>query len=508
MHVKLSSHSLPTESLTALTEAAAAINSTLDVRSVLSTIANLARSVTHAEASTVFSLTPQHNKLTVVSATGHWRDAMMDRLFDANLGIPGQVVRTGEPVVLADVRKSSRFCTEIDEISSTRTHSLMAAPMIHRGEVIGVIEVVNRTDQMHFSETDLKILQVFATLAAAASRNAMAHDDLRRRFDGLRDSVLKRTNIIGESECWNNVLQLCDRVAQSSATVLLLGETGTGKELIARYIHNCSRRCDESFVAVNCTALSENLLESELFGHEKGSFTGAHARRLGWFEVAAGGTLFLDEIGEIGRPMQAKLLRSLQEKTIVRVGGTQPIACDVRVIAATNRNLKNMMIDGLFREDLYYRLSVFPIQLPPLRQRPEDIVLFVDHFVARAARDCNIPELQVAPGTLAALTEYDWPGNVRELQNVVERSVLMSDGDMLLPCHLPSDLAVSEDAKDDRDDDGVTTLAGHERALILGALEEHNWNQSRAANALGITRYHVRHRIKKYRIQRPSDGEA
>ena len=367
--MKLSSHSLPPPSLTALTEAAAAINSTLDFRSVLSTIANLARSVTHAEASTVFSLDPKRNKLIVVSATGHWRDAMMDRQFDAHLGIPGQVVRTAEPVVVVDVRQSSKFCSEIDEISSTSTHSLMAAPMIHRSEVIGVIEVVNRTDEIEFSETDLKILQIFATLAATASQNARAHDDLRRRFDGLRDSVLKRTTIIGKSDRWNRVLELCDRVANSSATVLLLGETGTGKELTARYIHNSSRRRDESFVAVNCTALPETLLESELFGHEKGSFTGAHAQRRGWFEVASGGTLFLDEIGEMGRPMQAKLLRALQEKNIARVGGTQPIACDVRVITATNRNLKNMMIDGLFREDLYYRLSVFPIHLPPLRAR-------------------------------------------------------------------------------------------------------------------------------------------
>ncbi|MFQ5591280.1 MAG: sigma 54-interacting transcriptional regulator [Phycisphaerae bacterium] len=503
--MELLSHSLPPASLTALTEAAAAINSTLDVRTVLSTIAELARSVTHAEASTVFSLDPRRSKLVVVSATGHWRDAMIDREFSADLGIPGGILRTAEPVVLADVRQSRRFCKEIDEISSTRTQSLMAAPMIHRAEVIGVIEVVNRTDQLGFSETDLKILQIFAMLAATASQNARAHHDLQRRFDSLRDSVLKRTPLIGESACWKEAIALCDRVARSSATVLLLGETGTGKELAARYIHNCSTRCDESFVAVNCTALPETLLESELFGHEKGSFTGAHTRRHGWFEVAGGGTLFLDEIGEIGRPMQAKLLRVLQEKRIVRVGGTQSLPCDARVIAATNRNLKNMMIDGLFREDLYYRLSVFPIPLPPLRERRDDIHLFVDHFVAQAARDCNVPGLRVAPSTLAALTEYDWPGNVRELQNVVERSVLMSDGDTLLPCHLPPDIAEAGRPENTPALD-ETTLAGQERALVLKALKEHNWNQSRAARALGITRYHVRHRMKKYGIDRPSDS--
>ncbi|UCE61085.1 MAG: sigma 54-interacting transcriptional regulator [Phycisphaerales bacterium] len=501
--MEIPSHSLPPVSLTALTEAAAVINSTLDFDAVVSKIANLARSVTHAEASTVFTLDSHSGKLVVVAATGHWREAMMDREFDAGLGFPGQVVRAAEPISVVDAHANARFSRDIDEISGTRTHSLMAAPMIHQSHVIGVIEVVNRTDRIHFDEADLKILQVFASLAATAAHNARAHKDLKRRFDGLRDSVLAGTRIIGTSARWQEVLGLCDRVSRSSATVLLLGETGTGKELIARHIHNGSRRREESFVTVNCAALPETLLESELFGHEKGAFTGAHVQKRGWFEEAKGGTLFLDEIGEIGRPMQAKLLRALQEKKIVRVGGTQTINCDVRVVAATNRNLKNQMIDGLFREDLYYRLSVFPIQLPALRDRREDIPLFIDQFVRSAARDCNIPELQVASSTVETLSRYDWPGNVRELQNVIERSVLMSDGDTLLPCHLPPDIdaaLVSEDASSE----DPSTLYGQERALILKALEENNWNQSQAAQALGITRYHVRHRIKKYSIKKPS----
>ncbi|MBI4719062.1 MAG: sigma 54-interacting transcriptional regulator [Planctomycetes bacterium] len=490
-------------SLTALTEAAAAVTSTLDLDEVLATIAELARAVTRAEASSVFSRDPHKGQLKVAAATGHWREAMIGRAFDAHLGIPGQVLQNEAPVMLADVRASSRFCKEIDELSSTRTRSLLAAPMIHRSEVIGVIEVVNRRDEQAFTQEDLKVLQIFAVFAATAIHNARTHADLKQQVSALRESVLKRTPIIGQSPLLKQVLELCSRVAGSPTTVLLLGETGTGKEVTARHIHNLSRRRDETFVAVNCAAIPETLLETELFGHEKGAFTGAQAQRRGWFEVAGRGTLFLDEIGEISRAMQAKLLRVLQEKRLVRVGGTQPIPCDTRIIAATNRNLKNMMIDGLFREDLYYRLSVFPIQLPALRERREDIPLFVEHFVHKAAKECNIRELRVSPATMKALTDYPWPGNIRELQNVVERAVLMSDGEMLLPRHLPPEIEASAAAVDGRAME-ASTLHGQERALVLRALEENNWNQSQAAKVLGITRYHVRHRIKKYGLQRPS----
>ena len=491
--------------LTALTEAATAINSTLEVKAVLATIAQLARIVTRSEASCVFTLTSQRQKLTVAAATGHWKEALEGREFDAKLGMPGQVVRSGEPVLLRDARSNPRFHRDIDELGQ-RTRTLLAAPMIHRAEVIGVIEVVNRRDERDFSEEDLMILQLFATFAASAAANARMHDDLKQQFAGLRDSVMKRTTIIGESPQLRKVLELCDRVARGQTTVLLLGETGTGKEVTARHIHNLSRRRDELFVAVNCAALPENLLESELFGHEKGSFTGAHAQHRGWFEVASQGTLFLDEIGEITRAMQAKLLRALQEKQIVRVGGTESIACETRIIAATNRNLKNMMIDGLFREDLYYRLSVFPIHLPPLRERGDDVPLFVQHFVTKAARECNIRELSVDDETINALRAYRWPGNIRELQNVVERAVLMSDGAVLLPCHLPPEIETVNGVCPPEQD--ANTLYGQEKALILQALDQCGGNQSKAARALGITRDLMRHRIKKYGIRRNGDSNG
>ncbi len=502
--MSLGSHSLPPTSLTALTEAAAAITSTLDLDAVLRTIARLACRVTRGEASNVFSLNGHGGKLVLVAATGHHRDALVGRSFDSALGIPGQVVRSREPLSVTNAHDSKYFCAEVDDISAMRTSAVLAVPMVLRGHVMGVIEVVNRLDGTDFNGNDLKILQVFASLAVSAAQNARAHEDLKERFAGLRDSVAKGTPIIGGSAELRKALELCERVAPSTATVLLLGETGTGKELSARHVHNCSRRAAETFVAINCAALPETLLESELFGHEKGAFTGAHAQRRGWFELASGGTLFLDEIGDISRSTQAKLLRVLQEREIVRVGGTQATKCDVRVIAATNRNLKNMMIDGVFREDLYYRLSVFPIELPPLRERRDDISLLAEHFVEHSVKEFRIPELAVSGKTMDALKQYHWPGNIRELQNVMERAVLMSDGPTLLPCHLPPEIELISPNGEHHDHDG-STLLGQERRLIVDALKEHGWNQSGAARALGITRYHLRHRVKKYNIQKPSE---
>jgi Nif-specific regulatory protein len=485
-------------------EAATAITSTLDLATVLQTIARLACQVARAEASSVFSLDSRGAKLAVVAATGRRRDALLGREFDAHLGIPGQVLRTGEAIHILDVRSNSKFCREIDDIGSFRTRTLMAAPMIHQGQAIGVIEVVNRLDGADFTEVDLKVLQLFATLAASASHNARTHEELKERFEGIRDSMSKPVSIIGNSPAIRRVLELCDRVGPSHATVLLVGETGTGKELCARYIHSVSKRRHETCVAINCAALPETLLEGELFGHEKGSFTGAHAQRKGWFELANHGTLFLDEIGDISRSTQAKLLRVLQEREFVRVGGTKVISCDVRIIAATNRRLKNMMIDGVFREDLYYRLSVFPIDVPALRDRREDIPALVEHFVDRAVRALGIREIRIARETMDILTHYDWPGNIRELENVIERSVLMGEGSVLQPHHLPLDLQEVVSSEEALDDD--STLHGHVRTLILKTLREHDWNQSQAAKALGISRDYLRHRIRKYNLHRPTDS--
>lgn len=507
MGVELSSHSLTPASLAALTEAAAAINASLDIDAIWRTMPRLACHVTRASACNVFDITD--GRFMVVGASGHHREAMIGRTLPMDTGVAGRVTRLKGVVHLPNAPESPHYDRSVEGISVTRCQTVLAVPMLHHGEVMGVIEVINRLDGGNFSEGDIKILQVFATLAATAANNARVHEDLRARYDGLKNRASSGPRIIGDSPQLKQVLDLCERVGRSTATVLLLGETGTGKELMARHIHARSRRSMETFVAVNCAALPETLLESELFGHEKGSFTSAHQQRRGWFELASGGTIFLDEIGEISRSTQAKLLRVLQEREIVRVGGSKPISVDIRVITATNRNLKNMMHDGVFREDLYYRLSVFPIQLPPLRERTNDIPELISHFVKLSVHELGIPELTVSSKAMELLKHYSWPGNIRELQNVAERAVLMVDGTVLQPEHLPPEIQVEAAQKDE---DGVIedegTLLGQERNLIVKTLAEHQWNQSSAARALGITRYHLRHRLKKYGIQKPSDSDS
>ncbi len=284
------------------------------------------------------------------------------------------------------------------------------------------------------------------------------------------------------------VMEMARKVAETDATVLLLGESGTGKEVLARCLHLNSKRAERAFVPVNCAALSPTLIESELFGHEKGSFTGAMAQHVGRFERAHGGTIFLDEIGELDGHLQAKLLRVLQEKTFERVGGTRLISADVRVLAATNRNLAERVAAHEFREDLYYRLSAFPLQLPPLRERPADIPLLAEHFLHRAAAALGRPVPQLSPEALLALKAYTWPGNARELENVMERAVILAS-QAITPADLPF-----TDATPHR----PLGLAEIERQAILSALRENGNNRTHAAAQLGISLRTLQYRLKEY----------
>jgi transcriptional regulator with GAF, ATPase, and Fis domain len=477
----------------------AAVNSTLEPPKVLEAIAESAARILDAEASSVMTLDRRRGKLVFATAYGPVGAHLIGQEFDATLGIAGRAVAERQPQLVTDVHTDPEFFPGIDEKSDFVTQELIAAPMIFRDEVVGVVEVLNRRGGT-FRPEDLELLQIFAGLAAAAVRNAHAHQRLQREYEGLRTAA-SQTGIIGQSPALAEVLQLCQRVAPSNATVLLLGETGTGKELTARHIHELSPRQKKPFIGINCAALTETLLESELFGHEKGAFTGAIARKIGRFELAEGGTLFLDEIGDVSPATQVKLLRVLQEREIVRVGGTATIACDVRVIAATNRDLPAAIAAGDFREDLYYRLNVFPIHLPPLRERREDIPVLVEHFVQLAAQQLRTTPPQVSSEAAALLAAHRWPGNRRELQNVVERMVLMCDGGELLPMHLPREIAGS--MREVLEAQPTSGLRGYERAMIVQALAEHGWNQTRAAEALNISRDNLRYRIKKYKITKP-----
>ncbi len=305
-------------------------------------------------------------------------------------------------------------------------------------------------------------------------------------------------NIIGQSAKMQEVFNLIDMVAPTVANVIIYGESGTGKELIARAIHEHSPRKDKPFVTVNCTAIPENLLESELFGHEKGSFTGATSRREGKFKLADGGTIFLDEIGEMSLAMQPKLLRVLQERKFERVGGTEVIEVDVRLVAATNKNLEEAVKEGKFREDLFYRLDVVPIHLPPLRERKEDIPLLAEHFLEKYNRLNSRQIRKISPEAMGLLVNYHWPGNIRELENTIERAVIIARGETILPEYLPLSVQSSSRKKSENELEVGMSLKEAEGLLIQKTLEEVGGNKSQAAKVLGITRQTLRNKMREY----------
>jgi len=337
-------------------------------------------------------------------------------------------------------------------------------------------------------------------VAKIMEKRLLAKENLSLRQ--LIESDYQYEKIVGKSGAIREVFRVVEEVARSNATILVTGESGTGKELVARAIHNRSPRQDKLFVAVNCAAIPENLLESELFGHEKGSFTGAIERQLGKFEIASGGTLFLDEVGTLPLPMQAKLLRTLQEKEIERLGGGRPIPVDVRIISATNSDLKAATKDRKFREDLYYRLNVIPLHLPPLRERPEDVPLLAEHFLHKYDHEFGKKIKGFKPDVLPLLAAYDWPGNVRELENLVERLVVLTRGPLIgtdkLPPEIKGELPCLSGAEETRFKDAVRKF---EAEFIKQAISKAGGKKGAAAKNLGIHRNTLLQLEKKYKIK-------
>jgi DNA-binding NtrC family response regulator len=325
-----------------------------------------------------------------------------------------------------------------------------------------------------------------------------------RRLQGEVEDRYQFENIIGKSKAMQEIFGTIRQIAEKNSTVLIHGESGTGKELVARAIHYNSPRKNKAFVAVNCAAIPESLIESELFGHEKGAFTDAQTRRIGHFELAHQGTLFLDEISELSLPTQAKILRALQEREFVRVGGGKTISVDVRLISATNKNLEEMMSHGTFRSDLYYRINVVPLTIPPLRLRKEDIVLLVQHFLDKHA---GPGRKKIAPEAMDVLMAYDWPGNVRELENIIERVVVLSTTDLIGPSDLPPILKTGSRAELIKQDvlEGKISFTDaerdFEREIILEALKKSHYVQTRAAEMLGISRRILKYKMDKYKIE-------
>ncbi len=333
-------------------------------------------------------------------------------------------------------------------------------------------------------------------------------ETINRALDRL-DAI--DSEIISASPKMDTVKKMVLKVARSNSTVLVRGESGTGKELIARAVHNQSPRSAEMFQAVNCAAINENLLESELFGHEKGSFTGAHAEKKGLFEIADRGTLFLDEIGELDVGMQAKLLRALQERKIRRVGGTHEISIDVRVIAATNRDLRAMVADGRFRDDLYYRINVLSIDVPPLRERREDIPVLIEYFLKKHTKNASRLVTGLTPETRKLMNEYSWPGNVRQLESAIERAILLSEGDLItvedLPTEVRQEVGPASDGTFKLPAEGIN-FEDVERNLITQAMDKTDYNITKAAKLLGLTFRTLQYRLEKFGIKKPDGGDG
>ncbi|HPC70258.1 MAG TPA: sigma 54-interacting transcriptional regulator [Treponema sp.] len=437
-------------------------------------------------------------------------------------GLVGKVFETGIPIVVPDLSKENRF---LNRAGGRKKEDLIGVayycvPIKTGNQVLGTLSAERRLPEGYSEQllkADQKILESIAAIIADSAKLRERIQEEQYRLISLQGkNEIDETSlplaqiqnykqgqgsaIIGTSKGIRSVLEQVALVAPSDATVLITGESGTGKELVASEIHRQSKRASQTFIKVNCAALPESIIESELFGHEKGSFTGALNQRKGRFELANGGTIFLDEIGDLSPQIQVKLLRVLQEREIERVGGSQPIKVDVRLIAATNRNLEADIKSGRFREDLFYRLNVFPIHIPPLRERKSDIILLADFFAEKYAQKNGKLIKRISSPALDLLSSYHWPGNVRELENCIERAVILSTDNVIHSYHLPPSLQSAQSTQTEPTTTLEAALSRLEKELIIEALKITGGNMAAAARRLGITERQMGLRVHHYAI--------
>ena len=407
-----------------------------------------------------------------------------DETIKVSRTVARQVLRDATALLISDRAQTASL--KHMSLSDARTSSVLCVPLIMAGKSLGVLYLDTNDPDVHFDSDHLQLASTIAAISAVAIENARHIEWLESENKRLIADAGIEHSMVGESARMRQVYQLIAKVAPTDSSVLITGESGTGKELAARAIHQNSKRSAKPFIAVNCAALTETLLESELFGHEKGAFTGAMAQRKGRLEIADGGTLFLDEIGELSAQLQVKLLRVLQEREFERVGGTRTIKVDIRLLSATNRNLEDLITQGLFRQDLFYRLNVLQLEMPPLRQRQEDIPLLAKYFAVRYGEKCNRRITSISPEAQKRLLSYDWPGNVRELENAIERAAVLGTTDVILPEDLPEAILETETRTMPAPTKYHEAVAETKKQIILNAMDQTKGNYTDAAKLLGV----------------------
>jgi len=497
------------EEITLLYEISNALNVSLDLKKSLYEVLDILSRSMGMERGTITILNSMRNEIHIEVAHGLSRAAMARGKYKLGEGITGRVIETGKALLVPKISEEPLFLnrTATRKAVHNKELSFMCVPVKKGSQVVGALSVDQPFEESYSLKDGQRLLSIIATMIAQHVINLetiqIEKDQLREENQRLQlelSNKFRITNIIGNSNKMREVFQMISQVSKSNATVLIRGESGTGKELVANAIHYNSLRSKNPFVKVNCAALPSNLIESELFGHEKGAFTGAIRQKRGKFELAHKGTVFLDEIGSIGMDVQVKLLRVLQEKEFERVGGYETIKADVRIMAATNKNLEQAVEEETFRGDLYYRLNVFPIYMPPLRERKTDILLLADYFLEKYAKENHKNIRRFSTPAIDMLIQYHWPGNVRELENCIERAVLLCDEGVIHSYHLPPTLQTAEESDTLPGRSLEDAQANLEREMIIEALKTSRGNMAKGAQILRTTERKFAYKAKKHGI--------
>ncbi|HEY5921309.1 MAG TPA: sigma 54-interacting transcriptional regulator [Kofleriaceae bacterium] len=451
-----------------------------DLTELLDTLMDAVIEITNADKG--FLILAEGETLDIKVARNLNKENIADAISQLSDSIIAKVVRSRRPVIISDAMHDDEFASA-KSVMHLKVSSVICVPLLDRGRLLGLIYVGNDSIRDLFQDQTLRVLTVFASQAALIVSNALLLNELRHDNKRLNDRLeqYRFGEIVGTSPPMQQVFRKVEKIAPTDISVLITGETGTGKELIAREVHNRSPRAGKPFITINCGAIPENLLESELFGHVKGSFTGAVANKQGKFQAADGGTLFLDEIGEMPIELQVKLLRAIQEKVVFRVGDTRPETCDIRILAATNRDLEKEIAGGRFREDLYYRLNVVNVELPPLRVRGDDVLVIARYLLSRYSREYDAKVKGFSPNAAVAIRKHNWPGNIRELENRIKKAIVLCESTVIGP----DDLGLTGDVLPQ-----ILTLADakekFQREYINEVLALNNGNRTKTARDLGV----------------------